>query len=151
MNSDQHLIPPSTLVVEYKSMSLIIRGLLSVVAIIALIILTDALSNVLAIAVLSIWFVLAILWIKKACLNTALIITDTKVIINDKYKVEWPQIGDFYINTIVAEDGKFERLFINTEKGNFNFNLDDFWTGGSNSITEFKEMTGMPAANKESV
>lgn len=125
MNNDQHLISPSTLVLEYKSMSLIVRGVLSIVAIVALIILTDALTNVLAIAVLSMWLVIAILLIKKAYLDTALIITNTGFKINDKYKVEWHHVGDFYIKTIVVEDGEFERLFINTERGNFKFDLDD--------------------------
>lgn len=125
MNNDQNLIAPSTLVIEYKSMTLIIRGVLSLVIIVALGILTDALSNILALVVLSIWMGFAMLWIKKAYLDTALKITDNGIKINDKHNVEWHHIVDFYIKTIVVEDGEFERLFINTEIGNFKFDLDD--------------------------
>ncbi len=125
MNKDQDFSTPSTLVIEYKSISLVIRGVLSIAIIVALTILTNALSNILAIVVLSIWLAIAILWLKKAYLDTALIITDNGIKINDKHNIEWHTVDNFFIKTTVVDDGEIETLIINTEKGDFKFDLDD--------------------------
>jgi len=123
MNNEQDFSIPSALVIEYKSTSLVIGGVLSIIAIVALTIFTKALSNIILIIALGIWLVVALTWLKKAFLETALIITDKQIKINDKHTIEWHTVDNFYIKTIVWDDGNQETLIINTKKRDFKFDL----------------------------
>ncbi|NOS94607.1 MAG: hypothetical protein HOP30_22070 [Cyclobacteriaceae bacterium] len=65
------------------------------------------------------------MWLKKAYLDTALIITDKQIKVNDKHKIEWHMVNNFYIKTIAWDDGDEETLIINTKKRDFKFDLAD--------------------------
>jgi hypothetical protein len=116
---------PTTLVIEYNSVLLIVRGVISIVIIIALLTMTKALSNILAVILLSFWFAIASLSIKKAYFNTALIITVSGIKINDKHIIGWNLIENFSIKTVIVDGTEAEKLIINSRSKNFTFDMGD--------------------------
>jgi hypothetical protein len=125
MDRNCDLPPPSTLVVEYKSASLVVRAVLSIISIIALLKFTEASSNVLAIFVLGTWLVISLVWLRKAYYDTALIITDTGMKINEKYNIQWTYIDNFFIKTVVVDGQDAQKLIIKSKIKNFKFHMDD--------------------------
>lgn len=119
------LHPPSTLVIEYRSISLAIRGIGSVIIIVVILIVADVLSNILALTILGIWLVISVLWIKKAFIDTALIITNVGVKINSKQIIEWDHITKFLTKTIVIDGDEVERIMINAGNKHFQFDMED--------------------------
>ncbi|MCZ8217578.1 MAG: hypothetical protein O9262_15140 [Cyclobacteriaceae bacterium] len=116
---------PTSLVIEYKVTSLVVRAILSIVIISYLLIAADALSNILAVILLGVWFLISMLWLRKAFLKTALIITDAGLKVNDKINIQWNQVYRFYIKTSTVDGQDAERIIINSDVKDFDLAMED--------------------------
>ena len=126
MDADQNLGAPASLVVEYKSMALIVRGGISIALIITLLIFTEALTNIIAVVALSAWFIVALIMLRKAYLNTAFTLTDQGINIHGRNLVEWRSITEFSIETERIESDVIERILVKSKTSkDHKFDLED--------------------------
>lgn len=47
--------------------------------------------------------------------------------INDRHNIKWSHVENFFVKTIVTEDGKAERLIINSTNKDFKFDIEDIY------------------------
>ena len=128
MFDSKDLIPPTSLFIEYKSESLMIKGIILIVtsiSVITVLIIEDFQKNVIGVIAVGGLLFVSLLMIRKALTPMALLITDKGVKVKNNNDIHWDSVTKFYVKKTSSDGFEEEELMIETKEKDYKFDLAD--------------------------